>query len=114
MGRANGDAASESHCTKPRAVYAQDSCLIVCLVLAGKEGVLHLTACDLADYPGRATRRPGARGAVLRTRQKATLVRSKEQIDDAEELARTPIPRACVWTLFRSGFESRVARHVHA
>ena len=34
------------------------------------------------------------------------------QIDDAEELARTPIPRACVWTLFRAGFESRVSRHV--
>jgi chromosome partitioning protein len=34
------------------------------------------------------------------------------QIDDAEELARTPIPRALVWTLFRPGFESRVSRHV--
>lgn len=34
------------------------------------------------------------------------------QIDDAQELARTPIPRALVWTLFRSGFESRVSRHV--
>ena len=34
------------------------------------------------------------------------------QIDDAEELARTPIARALVWTLFRSGFESKVSRHV--
>lgn len=34
------------------------------------------------------------------------------QIDDAAELARTPIPRALVWTLFRAGFESRVSRHV--
>ena len=34
------------------------------------------------------------------------------QIDDAEELARTPIPRALVWTLLRPGFESKVARHV--
>src|ERR1700735_5596323 len=34
------------------------------------------------------------------------------QIDDAQELARTPIPRGLVWTLFRSGFESRVSRHV--
>ncbi len=34
------------------------------------------------------------------------------QIDDAQELARTPIPRALVWALFRSGFESRVSRHV--
>jgi len=34
------------------------------------------------------------------------------QIDDAEELARAPIPRALAWTLLRSGFESKVARHV--
>jgi chromosome partitioning protein len=34
------------------------------------------------------------------------------QVDDAEELARTPIPRALVWTLFRPGFESKVSRHV--
>lgn len=34
------------------------------------------------------------------------------QIDDAEELARTPIPHALIWTLFRPGFESRVSRHV--
>lgn len=34
------------------------------------------------------------------------------QIDDAEELARTPIARALVWTRFLPGFESKVARHV--
>lgn len=34
------------------------------------------------------------------------------QIDDAVELARTPIARAVVWTRFLPGFESRVARHV--
>ena len=34
------------------------------------------------------------------------------QIDDAEDLARTPIPRGLVWTLFRPGFESKVSRHV--
>ena len=34
------------------------------------------------------------------------------QIDDAEELARSPIPRALIWALFRPGFESRVSRHV--
>jgi chromosome partitioning protein len=34
------------------------------------------------------------------------------QIDDAEELARVPIPRALVWTLFRAGFESKASRHV--
>lgn len=34
------------------------------------------------------------------------------QIDDAQDLARTPIPRALIWTLFRPGFESKVSRHV--
>lgn len=34
------------------------------------------------------------------------------QIDDAQELARTPIARAIIWTRFLPGFESRVARHV--
>lgn len=34
------------------------------------------------------------------------------QIDDAQELAKTPIPRALVWTRFMPGFESLVARHV--
>ena len=34
------------------------------------------------------------------------------QIDDAEDLAKTPIPRALVWTRFLPGFESLVARHV--
>ncbi|MFT8246757.1 AAA family ATPase [Roseomonas sp. BN140053] len=34
------------------------------------------------------------------------------QIDDAQELARSPIARAIVWTRVLSGFESRSARHV--
>jgi len=34
------------------------------------------------------------------------------QIDDAQELARTPIARAIVWTRFLPGFESKSARHV--
>jgi chromosome partitioning protein len=34
------------------------------------------------------------------------------QIDDAQELARTPIARAIVWTRLPPGFESRAARHV--
>lgn len=34
------------------------------------------------------------------------------QIDDAQELARTPIARAILWTRVLSGFESRSARHV--
>ena len=39
-------------------------------------------------------------------------MRTIAQIDDAEELARAPIPRALVWTRFLHGFESKVARHV--
>lgn len=39
-------------------------------------------------------------------------MKTVSQIDDAEELARTPIARALVWTRFLPGFESRVARHV--
>ncbi|MFC3127461.1 AAA family ATPase [Pseudoroseomonas globiformis] len=34
------------------------------------------------------------------------------QIDDAQELSRTPIARAIVWTRILPGFESRGARHV--
>lgn len=34
------------------------------------------------------------------------------QIDDAQDLARSPISRAMVWTRLLSGFESRSARHV--
>lgn len=34
------------------------------------------------------------------------------QVEDAEELARAPVPRALVWTRFLPGFESKVARHV--
>ena len=34
------------------------------------------------------------------------------QIDDAQELARTQIARAIIWTRVLSGFESRSARHV--
>lgn len=39
-------------------------------------------------------------------------MKTMAQIDDAVELARTPIARAVVWTRFLPGFESRVARHV--
>ncbi len=34
------------------------------------------------------------------------------QIDDAQELSRTPIARAIIWTRVLPGFESRGARHV--
>jgi chromosome partitioning protein len=34
------------------------------------------------------------------------------QIDDAQDLARSPIARAVIWTRFLPGFESKSARHV--
>ena len=34
------------------------------------------------------------------------------QIDDAQELASTDIPRSLIWTRLLPGFESRSARHV--
>lgn len=34
------------------------------------------------------------------------------QVDDAQEMTRTPIARVLLWTRFKPGFESRAARHV--
>jgi hypothetical protein len=39
-------------------------------------------------------------------------VKTITQIDDAQDLARTPIDRGIVWTRLLPGFESRAARHV--
>lgn len=39
-------------------------------------------------------------------------IRTIGQVDDAQELAKSPIARALVWTRFLHGFESKVARHV--
>jgi len=39
-------------------------------------------------------------------------IKTVAQVDDAQELARSPIARALVWTRFLHGFESKVARHV--
>jgi chromosome partitioning protein len=39
-------------------------------------------------------------------------MRTIAQIDDAQELARTPIARAVIWTRVFAGFESRGDRHV--
>ena len=39
-------------------------------------------------------------------------IKTIAQIDDAQELARTPIARSIVWTRLPPGFESRAARHV--
>jgi chromosome partitioning protein len=34
------------------------------------------------------------------------------QVDDAQAMTKAPIARALIWTRFKSGFESRSARHV--
>ena len=39
-------------------------------------------------------------------------VRTVAQIDDAQDLARSPIARSLIWTRLLPGFESRSARHV--
>jgi chromosome partitioning protein len=39
-------------------------------------------------------------------------IKTLAQIDDAQELARTDIARALIWTRLLPGFESRSARHV--
>jgi chromosome partitioning protein len=39
-------------------------------------------------------------------------VRTVAQIDDAQDLARSPIVRSLIWTRLLPGFESRSARHV--
>jgi chromosome partitioning protein len=77
---------------------------VVLLDLPGGSSTLSLKAMQRSHFvlvPTRASL-PDARDAM----------KTVAQIDDAEELARTPIPRALAWTLLRSGFESKVARHV--
>lgn len=39
-------------------------------------------------------------------------MKTMAQIDDAEELARSPVARSVIWTRVASGFESKSARHV--
>ena len=83
---------------------AEDQSDVVLVDLPGGSSTLALKAMQRSHFvvvPMRPSL-PDARDAV----------KTVAQIDDAQELARTPIPRALVWTLFRSGFESRVSRHV--
>lgn len=39
-------------------------------------------------------------------------IKTVEQIDDAQELARSPIARSLIWTRVMPGYEARSARHV--
>lgn len=41
-------------------------------------------------------------------------IRTNTQVDDAQELRGSPIPRAIVWTQIAPGFESRASRHVRS
>lgn len=83
---------------------AEDQSDVVLVDLPGGSSTLALKAMQRSHFvvvPMRPSL-PDARDAM----------KTVAQIDDAQELARTPIARALVWTLFRSGFESRVSRHV--
>jgi chromosome partitioning protein len=83
---------------------AEDQADIVLVDLPGGSSTLALKAMQRSHFvlvPMRPSL-PDARDAM----------KTIAQIDDAEELSRTPIPRALVWTLFRAGFESKVSRHV--
>jgi chromosome partitioning protein len=83
---------------------AEDDKDIVLIDLPGGSSTLGLKAISRSHFvlvPMRPSL-PDARDAM----------KTVAQIDDAEELARVPIPRALVWTLFRAGFESKVSRHV--
>lgn len=77
---------------------------VVLVDLPGGSSTLALKALQRSDFvlvPSQPSL-PDARDAI----------KTVAQIDDAEELARTPIARALVWTWFASGFESLAARHV--
>lgn len=85
-----------------RAAEAEND--IVLVDLPGGSSMLALKAMQRSHFvlvPMRPSL-PDARDAM----------KTVAQIDDAEELARAPIPRALVWTLFRAGFESKVSQHV--
>lgn len=83
---------------------AEAGCDVVLVDLPGGSSTLALKALQRSDFvlvPCQPSL-PDARDAI----------KTVAQIDDAEELAKTPIPRALVWTRFLSGFESLAARHV--
>lgn len=77
---------------------------VVLVDLPGGSSTLALKALQRSDFvlvPSQASL-PDARDAI----------KTVAQIDDAEDLARSPIARSLIWTRFASGFESLAARHV--
>jgi chromosome partitioning protein len=83
---------------------AQEEADLVMIDLPGGSSTLALKALQRSNFvliPCQATL-PDVRDAV----------RTVEQIDDAQELARTPIARSLLWSRLLPGFEARSARHV--
>jgi chromosome partitioning protein len=83
---------------------AQDEAELVVIDLPGGSSTLALKALQRSNFvliPCQTTL-PDVRDAV----------KTVEQIDDAQELARSPIARSLVWSRVLPGFEARSARHV--
>lgn len=83
---------------------AQDEAELVVIDLPGGSSTLALKALQRSNFvliPCQATL-PDVRDAV----------KTLEQIDDAQELARSPIARSLIWSRLLPGFEARAARHV--
>lgn len=83
---------------------AQEETDLVVIDLPGGSSTLALKALQRSNFviiPCQATL-PDVRDAV----------RTVEQIDDAQELARSPIARSLLWSRLQPGFEARAARHV--
>lgn len=83
---------------------AQDESDLVIIDLPGGSSTLALKALQRSNFvliPCQATL-PDVRDAM----------RTVEQIDDAQELARAPIARSLIWSRIMPGFEARAARHV--
>ena len=83
---------------------AQDTADLVVIDLPGGSSTLALKALQRSNFvliPCQTTL-PDVRDAV----------RTVEQIDDAQELARSPIARSLIWSRILPGFEARAARHV--
>ena len=76
-----------------------------------------LLDCDLNQHAsafGAKAKIPGLTivGNVAEDNVLAVLKKAEADQDDAQDLARSPIARAMVWTRFLPGFESKSARHV--
>lgn len=87
-----------------RKASADSNAEVVLIDLPGGSSTLALKALQRTNYvlvPCQASL-PDVRDAI----------KTLAQIDDAQELARTDIPRALIWTRLLPGFESRPARHV--